>query len=113
MNTEKLIGVEVSKSAFKAVCINQDGSLSDVIKVPIEDGHEVFAQLSSFINQMKSRLGGFEKLGVAVPGLIHQQTKRIAFSTYNPEHEKIDFLGELEAATNLKITIENDANAAA
>jgi glucokinase len=113
MNTEKLIGVEVSKSAFKAVCVNPDGSLSDVIKVPIEDGHEVFAQLSSFINQMKSRLGGFEKMGVAVPGLIHQQTKRIAFSTYNPEHEKIDFLGELEAATNLKITIENDANAAA
>jgi glucokinase len=113
MNTEKLIGVEVSKSSFKAVCVNKDGILSDTFKVPIEDGQEVFAQLSNFINQTKNRLGSFEKLGVAVPGLIHRQTKRIAFSTHNPEHENIDFLGELERATNLKITIENDANAAA
>jgi glucokinase len=113
MNTEKLIGVEVSKSAFKAVCVNKDGTLIDTFKIPIEDGQEIFAQLNNFINQAKSRLGNFEKLGVAVPGLLRQQTKRIAFSTHNPEHENIDFLGELEAAANLKITIENDANAAA
>ncbi len=113
MNTEKLIGVEVSKRVFKAVCVNEDGTLSDVLKTSIEDGQEVFAQLDGFIGKLKNRFGDFQKLGVAVPGLIHRQTKRIAFSTHNPEHEKIDFLGELEAATNLKITIENDANAAA
>ncbi len=113
MNTEKLIGVEVSKSAFKAVCVDKDGTLSDVFKVSIDDGREVFTQLNDFIGELKNRFGGFEKLGVAVPGLIHRQTKRIAFSNHNPEHENIDFLGELEAATGLKITIENDANAAA
>jgi glucokinase len=113
MNTEKLIGVEVSKSAFKAVCIDKDGTLSDVFKVPIEEGRETFSQLNGFIGELKNQFGDFERLGVAVPGLLHQQTKRIAFSTHNPEHEKIDFFGELESATNLKITIENDANAAA
>ncbi len=113
MNTEKLVGVEVSKSAFKAVCVDKDGTLSDVFKVSIDDGREVFTQLSDFIGGVKNRFGGFEKLGVAVPGLIHRQTRRIAFSNHNPEHENIDFLGELEAATKLKITIENDANAAA
>jgi glucokinase len=113
MNTEKLVGVEVSKTVFKAVCVEKDGTLSDVLRISINDGQEVFNQLNDFIGEVKNRFGGFEKLGVAVPGLIHRQTKRIAFSTYNPEHEKIDFLGELEAATGLKITIENDANAAA
>ncbi|HEY0657180.1 MAG TPA: ROK family protein, partial [Pyrinomonadaceae bacterium] len=37
---------------------------------------------------------------------------RIAFSTNIPEHSEIDLLSEIESATNLKITIENDANAA-
>ncbi len=113
MNTEKLIGVEVSKSSFKAVCVNKDGTLSDALKVSIADGQELFGQLNNFINEVKNRFGDFEKIGIAVPGLIHRQTKRIAFSANIPEHEKIDFLGELEAATGLKITIENDANAAA
>jgi glucokinase len=113
MNTEKLIGVEISKSAFKAVCVDKEGKLSDVFKTSIQGGEEIFTQLNNFIGEVKNRFESFERLGVAVPGLLHQGTKRIAFSTYNPEHEKIDFLGELEAANKLKITIENDANAAA
>lgn len=113
MNTEKLIGVEISKSALKAVCVEKDGTLSDVLKVSIDGGQQIFAQLDGFIKEAKNRFGNFEKLGIAVPGLVHEQSKRVAFSTYIPEHEKIDFLGELEAATNLKITMENDANAAA
>lgn len=113
MHTEKLIGVEVSKSALKAVCVDKDGTLPDAFKVSIDQGRELFTQLEDFIGEVKNRFGGFDKLGIAVPGLIHRQTKRVAFSTHNPEHENIDFLGKLEAATGLKITIENDANAAA
>ncbi len=113
MNTEKLIGVEVSKSALKAVCVDKDGTLADALKVSTINGQEVFAQLNNFIIEIKKRFGGFERLGIAVPGLLHHPSKRVAFSTYIPEHEKIDFLGELEAASGLKITMENDANAAA
>jgi len=113
MNMEKLIGIEVSKSAFKAVCVNKGGVLSDAFKVSIEEGQDLFAQLNNFINESKNRFEGFAKLGLAVPGLLHQRTKRVAFSTHIHEHEQIDFLGDLEAATKLKITIENDANAAA
>ncbi len=113
MNTEKLIGVEVSKSALRAVCVNTDGTLVDALKVSTIVGQEVFAQLTNFIVELKKRFGDFNRLGIAVPGLLHYPSKRVAFSTYIPEHEKIDFLGELEAASGLKITMENDANAAA
>jgi glucokinase len=44
---------------------------------------------------------------------VHHETRRITYSTYIPEHEAINFASELEAAAGLKITIENDANAAA
>lgn len=112
-STEKLIGVEVSKSAFKAFCFDGRGTLLDSLRYKIDRSSPTFPQLVGFLNETKTRFGAAGRIGLAVPGLVHQETKRIAFSTYIPEHETIDFLGELEAATDLQITIENDANAAA
>ncbi len=113
LNTEKLVGVEVSKSAFKAVCFDRSGQILDSLRYKIDKSNTTFPQLVNFLNETKTRFDAIEKIGVAVPGLVHHETKRIAFSTYIPEHETIDFTGDLEAATGLKITIENDANAAA
>lgn len=113
LNTEKLVGVEVSKSAFKAVCFDASDSLKDSLRYKIDRSNPTFPQLVNFLNEAKNRFGGVEQIGVAVPGLVHHETKRIAYSTYIPELETINFASELEAATNLKITIENDANAAA
>lgn len=112
-NTEKLVGVEVSKSAFKAICFDQSGNLVDSLRYKIDRSNPTFPQLVNFLNETKRRFGAFERVGVAVPGLVHHETKRIAYSISIPEHETVDFLNELEAATALKITIENDANAAA
>ncbi len=109
----KLIGVEVSDSSFKAVCLDKNKNLADTFQISTNNGQKTVPQLIGFINQAKSRFGNFEKLGIAVPGLVHRQTRRVAFSTYIPEHEQVDFLSEIEAAVNLQVTIENDANAAA
>ena len=111
--TEKLVGVEVSDSILKAVCLNENKHLADSLQISIENNRGTLAQLIDFINHAKEKFGDFQKIGIAVPGLVHHKTKRIAFSTYIPEHEEIDFLGEIEASTNLKIAVENDANAAA
>lgn len=113
LNNEKLVGMEISKSALKAVSVDKNGNLIDIVNFATDAEQEFYPQLVSFINQLKTKFGNFGKIGIAVPGLIHQQTKRVAFSTFIPEHEKIDFLSELEAETGLEITIENDANAAA
>jgi glucokinase len=112
LNTEKLVGVEVSRSAFKAVSFDASGKLTDSLRYKIDKSNPTFPQLVNFLGEVKTRFGG-DQIGVAVPGLIHHETKRVTFSTFIPEHETINFQAELEAATNLKITIENDANAAA
>jgi glucokinase len=109
----KLVGVEVSDSSFKAVCLDKNKNLADTFQISTNNGQKTVPQLIGFINQAKSRFGNFEKLGIAVPGLVHRQTRCVAFSTYIPEHEQVDFLSEIEAAVNLQVTIENDANAAA
>lgn len=113
VNTEKLVGIEISNSALKAVCVNKSGALTNDYKVATSEKYGTLEQLVGFISEVKNQFGDFVKLGIAVPGLVHAQTKRIAFSTFIPEHEQIDFLTELETVTKLKITIENDANAAA
>ncbi len=112
-NAEKLVGVEISESALKAVCINKNGTLTDVYNVATIKEYGTFEQLLGFIGELKNQFGNFANLGIAIPGLVHAQTKRVAFSTFVPEHEQIDLLIELENATGLKTTIENDANAAA
>ena len=113
LNTEKLVGVEVTKSAFKAVCFDRSGNLIDSLRYKIDRSNPTFPQLANFLNEAKKRFAAAGRIGVAVPGLVHHETRRIAYSTYIPEHETANFIGELETATGLKITIENDANAAA
>lgn len=111
--TAKLVGVEVSKAAFVAVCLDENGVVVGNLKVAVESGQEPISQLVNFIDEAKNKFGGFEQIGLSLPGLLHRRTKRIAFSTNIPEHEKNDFLSELENATGVRLTAENDANAAA
>lgn len=111
--TGKFAGIEISNSAINSVCIDKSGKILAAHQVLIEDDAENFTVLLGFIDEIKERFGNFDKIGIAVPGLINPQTKRVAFSTFIPEHEKLDFFGSLESKTGLKFLVENDANAAA
>ena len=111
--TEKLVGVEVSHSIIRAVCLQRDGKINDAVRAVLNNADDKFAQVAAFINEIKNRFGNFEKIGIAVPGLVHGETRRVAYSKQFPEHEQIDFLENLETKTNLKVLVDNDANAAA
>lgn len=112
-NSEKSVGVEVTTSAFKSVCLDAGGNLINTYKSTMIRGDDTAPQLIAFIKELRGIFGDFDRLGITIPGLINRETRRVAFSTSFPEHQEIDLRGELEAATNLKILIENDANAAA
>lgn len=115
--TAKFVGVEVSRKAFVAVCLDADGAVKDAFRItppppPLPDGQETVAGVIDFIKQAQARFGEFRLLGVAVPGLLRRTTGRVAYSTFIPEHEQVDFSAEVERATGLAVTLENDANAA-
>ena len=113
-NNAKLVGVEISNSVMTAVRLDTDGNLVESHQVLYDQSTSNPAQIVEFINELKHRFGGgFECVGIAVPGLVRHDTKRIAVSTLMPEHSGVDLVSALETATALKITIENDANAAA
>ncbi len=113
LQNERIVGIEVSNSAMNAVSIDENGNLLDRFSALLKMDEETSVQLVNFINSLQTKFGGFDRIGISVPGLVDRKTKRIAFSSQFPEHENIDFLGELEKVTNLKIYVENDANAAA
>jgi glucokinase len=110
---EKIVGIEAGSSSFKAVCLDSEGALIVSHKTRVEKGSDIFPQLITFIGDVKKLFGDFDKAGIAVPGLINRESKRIAYSAHIPEHAGIDLLSDLSSATGLAIKMENDANAAA
>lgn len=113
LQNEKIVGVEVTNSAMNAVSIDEQGNLLDSFSAILNNDEEIAPQLVKFINSLQTRFGDFDRVGISVPGLVDRASKRVTFSSQIPEHENIDFLGELEKVTKLKIYVENDANAAA
>lgn len=109
----KFIGIEASISTFNAVCIDGAGKLSGSVKIPAGQPEGNLEQLISLIKELQTSFGSFDRIGIAVPGLIHADTKQVAFSAHIPEHSRIDLLRAVQDATGVKTMIENDANAAA
>ncbi len=113
LQSEKIIGVEVSNSTINAVSINENGEILDQISTALIKAEDLAPQIVKFIASLQTRFGDFVRVGITVPGLVDRETKRVTFSSQNPEHENIDFLGELEKVVKMNIYVENDANAAA
>jgi len=111
--SEKLVGIEVSASTLRAVCLDKDGKLIDSAKISLNSEQEVSDQLIDFINELKSRFGEFGKIGVALPGLLNLSTKRIALSKHIPEQTEVDLSEEIKAKAGVEAVLENDANAGA
>ncbi len=107
------VGVEVSGSAFRAVSVDENGALSKTFSAPVDLSEPRGPQLVSFINSLKAEFGDFSRVGLAFPGLVDKQAQLVAFSAHVPEHADVDLVRDIQTATGLQITIENDANAAA
>ena len=112
-NAKIRVGIEICTSALRAVSVDEDGKLAEMRAVSFASGEPTAPQVSSLITSLKNDLGGFDRIGVAVPGLVDHSTGRVAFSTHIPEHSNVDLIKEISSASGLPAFIENDANAAA
>jgi len=110
---EKLVGVDASVSEFNAVCIDGTGNTLAKRNKPIGQAADSTGELIEFIQELKETLGGFDRAGIAIPGLIELSTRRVAVSTFIPSHSSTDISREIEYATGVSAVLENDANAGA
>ncbi len=108
---KKMIGIEVSNFHLRAVCLGKDGQIVDSDEVSFNRKDETTPQIISFINKLKDKFGGFDKVGIAVSGLVDRRKNRVAQSSQIPIDK--DLANEIKSATEVEVFLENDANAAA
>ena len=106
------VGIEVSVASMRGVRHNGKDQF-DTEVAPFDAAAGTLPQVAEFISTLKKKFGSFDRVGVAVPGLIRSESGRVAYSTHIPEHSAIDLADEIEKQTGIKSVVENDANAAA
>ncbi len=109
----RLIGVEISSKSLHLVCLNSENKIIEFETHTFVDVNEIIPQVVEHTQSFISRNGKFEKIGVAVSGLIDQKTNRIRLSNRNPQHAELDLAVELKKSLKIEVILENDANAAA
>ncbi|MBK6749915.1 MAG: ROK family protein [Pyrinomonadaceae bacterium] len=109
----KCVGIEVGKTSMTAVCVDESGAITGVQTAEVSFAEPSSSQLIYFISSLKSSFGDFQRVGVAVPGLVDRGARKVAFSSHIPEHSGMDLGSEIEMAAGVQAYIENDANAAA
>jgi glucokinase len=112
-HTKKLVGIEVSTATLLAVCADGDGKIVDSFKADRFDGRDPLDRIAAFVNEVKNRFGDFPAVGIAVPGLIDRESGNVAYSANIPEHSSLNIAEAVRSVTELKVVVENDANAAA
>ena len=109
----KRVGIEASVGSFRAVCLDPEGSVTATETARVGPSEGSIAQLSSFLASLKEKFGSFDRVGIAVPGLVHRESGRVTYSAHIPEHSSLDLAAEIGSSAGVKAFIENDANAAA
>ncbi|HUR98866.1 MAG TPA: ROK family protein [Pyrinomonadaceae bacterium] len=110
---KKIVGIEASVSSFRAVSLGDAGEIIGTETSAFDPTAGTPAQLNAVISTLQDKFGPFDRIGVAVPGLIRRESGRVAYSARIPEHSAIDLANEIHQATGVKAYVENDANAAA
>lgn len=113
MSEAKIVGLELSASNLIAVFVDAGGAIIDSMKTPFDFSVAGVPGLFSFVAGMKEKFGGFDKIGLAVPGLIDRATNRVLFSVHNQELKEIDLASEFKSQAGIEAILENDANSAA
>lgn len=103
------IGIDIGGTRLRAARI-RDGVIEARATAPSSpDPQVVLARVLDLVAQV--RTDGVAALGIGVPGQVHADTRRVLSGGY-VNLSGIDVAAEVEAATGLPVTIENDATMA-
>jgi glucokinase len=107
------VGIEICPTMIRAVVLDSGDSIELDRKVSMAADVPVVDQVAKLLAGVKSEGRTFDRIGVAVPGLVDREKHRVAYSASMPENTSLDLVADIKTATGLDVYIENDANAAA
>ena len=109
---QNFIGIDLSDPKVRAALVNRNGEIVQRLEAQISP-ENVVEQIALLARDLGANTGKVAAIGVAIPGLVNRQTDRIVSSPDLPPRIREDLHAELMRATNLRVEIENDANAGA
>jgi len=110
---ESYIGVDVSGASLRVALVTNDGRVVERHEAALVP-NDIAAQAARVIAELSGEIPqAVAAVGVGVPGLVNPQTGRVVVSNDLPSIVRNDLQAEIASATGLRVTIENDANAAA
>jgi glucokinase len=108
------IGVDVGGTKIAAAVVSAEGEVLNEVRYPTQavPPNRLVGTIAGAITEVRD---GFEVGGVclAVPGLIMASVNTVIFSPNLHEIENIRLDEEIGGRTGMRVTVENDANAAA
>jgi glucokinase len=108
-----MIGLSIGYSEIRGVNLNDNLEVENFQEVIIDNRESVISQTINLINQLKQKYGDFQKIGIAVSGVVDKSKKKILFSKQRPEYSSTDFAEEIRKSCGVESILENDANAGA
>jgi len=112
-NSEFFVGCETAASGLKAVKTDASGSVLASSFAEFDAAADPVPQVADFLIGLKDQFGHFDKIGIAIPGLVEKDAGRVAYSASISVAAARAIAADIESATNVRLIIENDANAAA
>jgi glucokinase len=108
----RFIGVDLSGSALRSALVSERGEVISRRENALQQ--DVLAkQIIEAVTEFRAQSPEVAALGIGVPGLVNPETKRVIITSDLSVLIDSDLTEELVRATNLTVTVENDANAAA
>lgn len=109
---QTFIGMDLSGPKIRAALVSDSGTIIQTLEVEISSDN-IVDQVARAVHDLTSTRQDVAALGIAIPGLVNRQIDRVVVSTDLPATVREDLHADLMRATNLRVEIENDANAAA
>jgi glucokinase len=103
------IGIDIGGTRLRAARIREGVIEARATAPSSPDPQVVLTRVLDLV--AKVRTDEVAALGIGVPGQVHAQTRRVLSGGY-VNLSNLDFAAEVEAATGLPVTIENDATMA-
>ncbi len=103
------IGIDIGGTRLRAARVSGEVIEARAVAPSSPDPQEVLARVLELVAQVRGP--GVTALGIGVPGQVHAATRRVLSGGY-VNLSAFDFAAEVEVATGLPVTIENDATMA-
>ncbi len=103
------IGIDIGGTRLRAARVTNGVTVAHAVADSAADPQVVFSRCKALVAKVMAP--DVTALGIGVPGQVQAATRRVLSGGY-VDLSGFDFAGEMEAATGLPVTIENDATMA-